>query len=144
MSSQAQPAPALADSTGYPLPSYASSIWIAGDFLCLALASGPEGRPHTIRIPLAKCSVEKSAGGGTLGRQMGWQALLEVLKQRQATQRSAVRLGDRASPVQYDIEAMLGAMHTGSTTVKKFDAGGSRLLDYDDLFSGNEEPSNGN
>ncbi len=126
------------DHSGYPLPSYATSVWLAGDQLHIALPSGPDGKSHTVRIPLAKCSIEQSEGGSTLGRQMGWQALLSILKQRQATQATAIRLGDRASPVQYDIEAMLLATSASTSTAKRFDASGTHQLSYDELFS--EEP----
>lgn len=126
-----------ADASGYPLPSYATTIWLDGTGnLCLALPSGPQNHPHVVRIPLAKCSIEKSEGGGTLGRQMGWQTLLEILKQKVASQTRPVRLGDRASPVQYDIEAMLGAMHSGSTNKRRrFNERGTQQLDYQDLFA---------
>lgn len=124
----------IPDSSGCPLPSYATTIWLDGTGnLCLALPSGPQGHPHVVRIPLAKCSIEKSDGGSTLGRQMGWQALLEVLKQRQAAQKRPIRLGDRASPVQYDIEAMLGAVRN-APAARKFDQRGAQQIDYDDLL----------
>ena len=124
----------ISDHSGYPLPSYATTIWLDGrGNLCLAVPSGPDSKAHIITIPLAKCSVEKSDGGSTLGRQMGWQALLEVLKQRQATQRTAVRLGDRAAPVQYDIDAMLGAVQSGVAKAKRFDERNVRQLDLEDL-----------
>jgi hypothetical protein len=129
-----QPSPILSDHSGYPLPSYASTIWLAGDHLCLAIASGPDSKPHVIRLPLAKCQVERTASGATAGTAMGWQALLEVLKQRQATQAKPVRLGDRAAPVQYDIDEMLGAMRN-APKAKRFGPSGQRELDYDDLFA---------
>lgn len=124
----------ISDHSGYPLPSYASTIWLDGrGNLCLALPSGPQAKDHTITIPLAKCSVERSEGGSTLGRQMGWQALLAVLGQRQASKVRPVRLGDRAAPVQYDIDAMLGAVRS-APAARKFDERGTRQLDYSDLF----------
>lgn len=127
------------DHSGYPLPSYVSTIWLDGKGnLCLAVPSGPDSKSHVITIPLAKCSIEKSDGGSTLGRQMGWQALLEVLKQRAASQQRPIRLGDRAAPVQYDIDAMLGAVQSGGAKPRRFDERGTQQLDYQDLFS---EPS---
>lgn len=123
----------IPDSSGYPLPSYATTIWLDGNNICLALPSGPDSKAHVIRIPLAKCSIEKSAGGSVLGTQMGWQALLEVLRQRRATQKRPIRLGDRASPVQYDIEAMLGAVRN-APAARKFDQRGAQQIDYDDLL----------
>jgi len=129
----------ISDHSGYPIPSYASTIWLDGKGnICLALPSGPESKAHTITIPLAKCSIEQSEGGSTLGRQMGWQALLAVLKQRQASQSRPVRLGDRAAPVQYDIDAMLRATSTSGVGVARFNERGSRQIDYMELF---EEPN---
>ena len=128
---------ALSDHSGYPLPSYASTIWLDGrGNLCLAVPSGPDSKAHIITIPLAKCSVEKSDGGSTLGRQMGWQALLEVLKQRAASQERPIRLGDRAAPVQYDIDAMLGAVQSSGQRARRFDERNQRVVDYSDLFEG--------
>lgn len=126
------------DHSGYPLPSYATTIWLAGEHLHLALPSGPDGKAHTIRIPLAKCSIEQTEGGSTLGRQMGWQALLAILKERSALANRPVRLGDRAAPVQYDIDAMVRAVSSTSTKPKVFNARGTEQIDYDDLFSGGE------
>lgn len=123
----------ISDHLGYPLPSYATTIWLDGTGnLCLAVASGPDSKSHTIRIPLAKCSIEQAEGGSTLGRQMGWQALLSILKQQQATQARPVRLGDRAAPVQYDIEAMLRAA-SGSAPSARYDSRGKEQISYDDL-----------
>lgn len=129
----------MRDHSGYPIPSYASTVWLDGNGnLCLAVPSGPEGKAHVIAVPLAKCSIERSDGGSTLGRQMGWQALLEVLKQRAASQQRPIRLGDRAAPVQYDIDAMLGAVQLGGAKPRRFDERGTQQLDYQDIFS---EPS---
>lgn len=122
----------ISDHSGYPLPSYATTVWLDGKGnLCLAVPSGPGSKAHVVRIPLAKCSVEKTDSGSTLGTQMGWQALLSILQQRQSTQERPVRLGDRAAPVQYDIDAMLRAASGG--TAKRYDERGSEVLDYDQL-----------
>lgn len=125
----------IQDHSGYPLPSYATTIWLAGDHLCLALPSGPDSKPHIVRVPIAKCSIERTDGGSTKSTQLGWQAILEILKQRAATQERPVRLGDRAAPVQYDMDAMLRAMGS-APKAKKFDGTGSRVIDYSDLFEG--------
>lgn len=130
----------ISDHSGYPLPSYATTIWLDGKGnLCLALPSGPDSKAHTITIPLAKCSIEQSEGGSTLGRQMGWQALLAILKQRAASQQRPVRLGDRAAPVQYDIDAMLHATSGAGVKPKVFNERGDLQLAYDDLFSQEQE-----
>lgn len=119
------------DSTfsGYPLPSYAIQVWLAGDTIHLALPSGPDGKSHVVRIPLAKCSIEQSEGGQPLARQLGWVVLLDILKQRQAA-REAPRIGQRSAPVQYDIEAMLRAV-----SPTKFNSRGVEQLDYEQLFT---------
>lgn len=123
------------DSTfsGYPLPSYAMQIWLAGDIIHLALPSGPDGKSHVVRIPLAKCSIEQSEWGQPLARQLGWVVLVDILKQRQAT-REAPRIGQRSAPVQYDIEAMLRAV-----VPKRFNERGVEQLDYEQLFAGDEK-----
>lgn len=115
--------------SGYPLPSYAMQIWLAGDTIHLALPSGPDGKSHVVRIPLAKCSIEQSEGGQPLARQLGWVVLQDILKSRQQ-QREAPRIGQRSAPVQCDIEAMLRAVVT-----KRYDGKGQEQLDYDKLFS---------
>ncbi len=121
--------------SGYPLPSYACQIWLAGNTIHLALPSGPDGKSHVVRIPLAKCSIEQSEWGQPLARQLGWVVLQDILKQRQV-QREAPKIGQRSAPVQYDIDAMLHAM----PTVKKFDGRGVEQLSYQQLF---EDEANG-
>jgi hypothetical protein len=125
----------ISDHSGYLLPSYATTCWFADNHLCLAIPSGPDSKAHVIRIPLVKCSIEKTDSGSILGRQQGWQAILEILTQRARTQEKPVRLGDRAAPVQYDIDAMLRASQSSSTRVKTFNGRGVEQLAYDDLFS---------
>ena len=126
------------DHSGYPLPSYVTSIWLAGDTIHLALPSGPDGKSHIIRIPLAKCSIESSEWGEPLARQRGWLVLLDILKQRQQERQQPVRLGDRAAPVQYDIDAMLRAVSSASPQSRKFNSRGTEQIDYDRLFSEGE------
>lgn len=116
--------------SGYPLPSYAMQIWLAGDTIHLALPSGPEGKSHVVRIQLAKCSIEQSEWGQPLARQLGWVVLQDILKQRQAA-REAPKIGQRSAPVQYDIEAMLRAV-----TPTKYNERGVEQLDYEQLFEG--------
>lgn len=126
----------ISDHSGYPLPSYATTIWLDGKGnLQLALPSGPDSKAHVITIPLAKCQPERTLSGAIAGTSMGWQALLEVLEQRAASQPRPVRLGDRAAPVQYDIDAMLTATRSSSTKPRVFDERGAQQLDYQDLFS---------
>lgn len=128
----------MQDHSGYPLPSYTTVIWLAGDQIHLSLPSGPDGKSHTIRIPLAKCSIESGEWGEPLARQRGWLVLLDILKQRQQERQQPVRLGDRAAPVQYDIDAMLRAVSTSATQARRFTPRGQEQLKYSQLF-GEEE-----
>lgn len=118
--------------SGYPLPSYAMQIWLVGETIHLALPSGPDGKSHIVRIPLAKCSIEQSEWGQPLVRQLGWVVLQDILKSRQQ-QREAPRIGQRSAPVQYDIEAMLRAV-----SPTKFNSRGVEQLNYEQLFAGEE------
>jgi hypothetical protein len=122
------------DHSGYPLPAYAMTIWLAGDQIHITLPSGPGGKIHTIRIPLAKCSIETSEWGEPLARQRGWLVLLELLKQRQQERTAPIRMGDRAAPVQYDIDQMLKAVSGASADTRKFNSRGVEQIDYDALF----------
>lgn len=77
----------------YPLPSYAVSAWVVGDNLMIAFpGTGPSGQGHTIKLPA-------SAGG--------LQAAITIMKDRAAAQ--DMRLGNRGTPTQYEIEARAGA-----------------------------------
>jgi hypothetical protein len=88
----------------YPLPSYACSLWVAGDDLMVAFpGQGPEERGHTIRLPA-------SAGGLT--------AVIKILRERASA--ASTKLSARGTPSQYEVEralahdrkyaAILGAM----------------------------------
>lgn len=128
----------ISDHSGYPLPSYATTIWLDGKGnLCLAVPSGPDSKAHTLTIPLAKCGLERTQGGAIAASSLGWQALLSILAQRAAAANRPIRLGDRAAPVQYDLDEMLGAMRS-APKAKRFSADGVRTLDYEDLFQEQE------
>jgi len=72
----------------YPLPSYAVSLWIAGDDLWLAFpGQGPEGRGHSVRLPA-------SVGG--------LQAAIKILRARETAE--DLRIAQRGTPTQYDLE----------------------------------------
>lgn len=90
----------------YPLPSHAAAIWLAGDTLMLSFEGTGEARGHTIALPLAKCSIEQSAWGQPLSRQLGWATLLSILRERS---RAAYRpsIATKAAPSAYQIEGML-------------------------------------
>lgn len=120
------------DISGYPLPSYAATIWLAGENICIALPSGASQKSHTIRIPVAKCSIETSEWGEPLARQRGWMVLLDILKQRQQLREAPI--GTRAAPVQYDIEEMLRAIQP-----KRYTTSGQEEISYDDLFKDEQQ-----
>ena len=126
----------ISDHSGYPLPSYATTIWLDGKGnLQLALPSGPDSKAHVITIPLAKCQPERTPSGAIASTSAGIVALLDVLKQRAAAQPRPVRLGDRAAPVQYDIEAMLTATRRPQVpAARRFNERGQQQLAYQDLF----------
>ena len=77
----------ISDHSGYPLPSYATTIWLDGKGnLCLAMPSGPESKAHTITIPLAKCEIEKTDRETTEGSAIGSQAIFAIITTRSARQ----------------------------------------------------------
>jgi hypothetical protein len=72
----------------YPLPSYAVSAWVAGDDLYIAFPGTVSEQGHTIKLPA-------SAGGLA--------AAVKILRERQAAE--SLRIGERGTPTQYEIEA---------------------------------------
>jgi len=88
----------------YPIPSYAVSLWVAGDDLWLAFpGQGPEERGHSIRLPATVA---------------GMQTAIAVLRER--SQAKSLKLGERGTPTQYELEqdrkygAILAAMKADS------------------------------
>jgi len=94
----------------YPLPGFAANIYASGDGLALCLTD--DGKGHTLQIPATEA---------------GMKLLVQILRERRAARRPYI--GQKASPVQYDIEHMLKAMH-------KFDPKGKPVrpatLDFED------------
>lgn len=131
----AKPIPAPADTLGYPLPSYGLSIWLTGDRINIAIpGAGSAGTPHTISIPLAKCSLECGDGGTVLGRQRGWLILLELLKSKEREKRNPnARIGEASAPVRNDIEKLLVA-----SKIQRYDSKSNLIIDYADLDFGDE------
>lgn len=89
----------------YPLPSYAASIWTAGDTIYLSLPPtfGTESG-HTVHFPLSPS---------------GWIAVNSILKAREAAERSARTIGNKAAPVQYDIDKVLMSLAKTQARVEK-------------------------
>lgn len=87
----------------YNLPKYAVFAWIEGAELRVGFPSdGPNRLGHSIKITLDKCSIETNATGGPLTRQLGWRALLDILRQRERdhTQwKEFNKIGTAGSPV---------------------------------------------
>lgn len=84
----------------YPIPSYAVSLWVAGDDLWLAFpGQGPEGKGHSVRLPASLA---------------GMQTAVALLRDR--SQAKDLKLGNRGTPTQYELEqdrkygAILAAM----------------------------------
>jgi hypothetical protein len=119
----------------YPLPSFAAYVWLEGHELVLGLPPRAEHeRGHQVRIPLEKCSVECSSWGSPLARQLGWKALLDILRERaRAGQRDRFHVGTRADPTQQMLEAVMRS----NAPVKRHDEAGNRAFGLDEL--GNEE-----
>lgn len=82
-----------------PAPKSAATVWLEGDQLMVNFES------HTVKIPLAKCSVECSGFGQPLVRQLGWHSLLSMLREREIHMNQTI--GTRGAPVQYDVEQMV-------------------------------------
>lgn len=107
----------------YPLPSYAMGIWLVGGELMVSLPGEPgQASGHTIKLPLSKLTVVPNAAGFA-----GWVILLDLLKQRERSNRSATakRIGNPSSPPQHTIDAKL---------VKRYGADRQPELTFDSLF----------
>lgn len=74
----------------YPLPSYAVSVWVAGDSLFIAFPGTVSEQGHTIKLPA-------SAGG--------LQAAINIMKARASA--SSLKIGNRGTPTQWDADAVL-------------------------------------
>lgn len=76
----------------YPLPCYAISAWVVGDSLMIAFPGTVSEQGHTIKLPA-------SAGG--------LQAAITIMRDRASAE--SLKLGNRGTPTQWDIEARAGA-----------------------------------
>ena len=74
----------------YPLPSYAVSVWVAGDSLFIAFPGTVSEQGHTIKLPA-------SAGG--------LQAAVNIMKDRASAE--SLRIGNRGTPTQWDTDKTL-------------------------------------
>ena len=117
-------APAALAHDKYPPPSYAATIWLTPQGLRLALPAAYGEAGHSIELPL---------------HDGAWETLLSILRERARygnDARAQRTIGLRASPVQYDIDAIMRAMAQGGqgpkgiriTKIEK-----QRTLTLDDL-----------
>lgn len=88
----------------YPIPSYAVTLWVAGDDLWLAFPSTvADGRGHSVKLPASTAGLKTA---------------IEILKARAVA--PDYRLGNRGTPTQYELEqdkkygAILEAMRADS------------------------------
>jgi hypothetical protein len=95
-----------------PVPAEAIPIWLEGESICLGLPG------HNLKIPLARCSIERTGWGTIMSRQTGWAGLLRVLMDR-ALAKQPPTIGQRGDPVQYDLDRMLVAMGGKITRIEK-------------------------
>src|SRR5438309_159855 len=76
----------------YPLPSYAISLWVAGDDLWLAFpGQGPEGKGHSVRLPVSKS---------------GLKVAINILRDRAKAE--SLKIGHDGTPTQYTVEQYAG------------------------------------
>lgn len=106
----------------YPLPAHCAYIWFDGAALRLQLPpDGPESHGNMIVLPLERCAVVPSTSGAPRPDQRGWLVLLDTLRERLVA--ADRRIGTLASPVQYDIEAVLrGVEATAGVAERKREA----------------------
>lgn len=86
----------------YPPPSYALSIWLAGDTVMLAI---PEA--GTIPIPLKRLMPQVNQFNAVVPGNRGLAVLLDLLRSRMANREPTI--GERAAPVRYDVEQALAS-----------------------------------
>lgn len=84
----------------YPPPSYAITLWLAGDAIMLAI---PEA--GTIPIPLERLEPQVNDFGAVVPGNRGLAVLLDLLRSRMASR--APTIGQPAAPVRYDVEQAL-------------------------------------
>lgn len=95
----------------YPCPAHCVQVWLAGDAIHIALPPADLGssRGHCVKIPLANCTIERTAWGSTKSHHRGWEALLGILMDRARLQHNP-RAGVQATPTQYNIDAIMRAL----------------------------------
>ena len=82
----------------FKVPENAITLWIEGDTLYLSLPSGDQ--KQVVKILLSKCQLPNPLPA----RQTGFSALLNILHERETASRDLTKIGNRATPVQYDLD----------------------------------------
>lgn len=115
----------------YPPPAGALTIWFNGSGLCIAIPpSTPEGRGHTLTLPLDKLSIECGEGGSPLARQLGWRTLLSLLQAAYSRECAGrPKIGERAAPSLHQIELAL----RGAPQPRRFGSGPAGRTTLGDL-----------
>lgn len=72
----------------YPIPAYAISVWVAGDSLMIAFPGTVTEKGHTIKLPASAAGLDTA---------------VKIAKAR--AEASDLRIGNRGTPTQYDVEA---------------------------------------
>ena len=75
--------------SSYPLPTYAVSVWIAGDSLMVAFPGTVTEQGHTIKLPASPAGLKTA---------------LDIAKARSEAQ--DLRLGNRGTPSQWEADKM--------------------------------------
>lgn len=93
----------------YPLPSYAVSMWVSGDDLWIAFpGQGPEARGHSVRLPASPAGLATA---------------IKIMRER--SHATDLRLAQKGTPTQYDLEAisnyMLRTDHVAKQAAKRAD-----------------------
>lgn len=102
----------------YPLPAHCAYIWFDGANLRLQLPpDGPESHGNTVILPLERLGIVRNEAGAPRPDQRGWLVLLDVLRARLAA--ADRRIGTQASPVQYDIEAVLRGVESAPSVAER-------------------------
>lgn len=90
------------------IPAHAVSLWFSGDSLVFTAPASPGESAIFLTIPIEKAGIVTTPQGSPLTNQLGWKALLDILKARYHTSHRTQRtIGMKSSPVEYDLEKML-------------------------------------
>lgn len=74
----------------YPLPSYAVSVWVAGDSLMVAFPGTVTEQGHTIKLPASEG---------------GLRAAISIMKERSRAE--SLRIGNAGTPTQWDTDRQM-------------------------------------